>query len=127
MWLYKLLGLGFVALAGLGVILPVLPTTPFLLVAAACFARSSPEWHARLLANKLFGPLLVDWQQRRCVSLKTKLVSVVTILLSGGLSVAFLLSGLLVQLFTVLLLAVGLTSVLSLKTCEDCELDINRE
>lgn len=127
MWLYKLLGMAFVALAALGVILPILPTTPFLLVAAACFARSSPKWHARLLDNAVFGPVIVDWQQRRCVRLKTKLVAVLSILLFGGLSVFFLLTNILLQLVTALLLVVGLTSVLSINTCAECELDITRD
>ncbi len=50
------LGLLCTALAALGLILPGLPTTPFLLLATACFARSSPALHARLLHSRLFGP-----------------------------------------------------------------------
>ena len=52
-------------LAAAGAFLPVLPTTPFLLVAAACFVRSSPSFHRRLLANRVFGPYVAQWQANR--------------------------------------------------------------
>jgi uncharacterized membrane protein YbaN (DUF454 family) len=50
------------ALATLGAFLPVLPTTPFLLLAAACFVRTSPALHQRLLENRIFGPYIAQWQ-----------------------------------------------------------------
>lgn len=63
-----LIGAGWVAIALgiLGVVLPLVPTTPFVLLAAACFARSSPRLHRRLLESRL-GPLLVQWRERRSV------------------------------------------------------------
>ena len=66
------LGFLFLALAVVGAFLPVLPTTPFLLVAAACFARSSPAFHRRLLANRVFGPYLVQWQHDHSVPREAK-------------------------------------------------------
>lgn len=78
----KITGLIFVGLAILGVILPILPTTPFLLVAAACFAKSSPRLQRKLLANKTFGPLIHEWQQHRCIPRKAKRVALLTIILS---------------------------------------------
>ncbi|NQY86914.1 MAG: YbaN family protein [Colwellia sp.] len=78
----KIIGLIFVGLAILGVILPILPTTPFLLVAAACFAKSSPRMQKKLLANKTFGPLIYEWQQHRCIPRKAKRIALLTIILS---------------------------------------------
>jgi uncharacterized membrane protein YbaN (DUF454 family) len=74
--IFLVLGLFFVALGGLGAALPVLPTTPFLLLASACFVRSSPVLHRWLLRSRLFGPLLRDWQQRRGIRLHVKLTAV---------------------------------------------------
>lgn len=64
-WLWlALAGLSFV-LAVLGAFLPGLPTTPFLLVTSYCLVRSSPALHQKLLANRLFGGLLRDWERHR--------------------------------------------------------------
>ena len=65
--LYTTLGLFFVGLAALGVALPGLPTTPFLLLAAGCFAKSSPHLHRWLLASPLFGPIIHNWQEHRAI------------------------------------------------------------
>jgi len=56
------LGLLSLSTALVGAVLPLLPTTPFLLVAAFCFARSSESLHDWLLAHRHFGPLIVDWR-----------------------------------------------------------------
>lgn len=64
-----------VALGLLGVVLPLLPTTPFALIAAACFARSSPRWHRWLLATPVLGPALADWQAGRGVPRRAKLAA----------------------------------------------------
>ena len=87
--LYVLLGLFFVALAGLGAVLPILPTTPFLLVASACFLRSSPALNQRLLRSRLFGPLLRDWQRHRGVRLHVKITAVVLLVAVASVSVIF--------------------------------------
>lgn len=78
--LLSALGLTFVGLAALGVFLPLLPTTPFLLLAAACFARSSPKLHSWLVASPLFGPLLLDWERHGAISPKAKWTCTVVLL-----------------------------------------------
>jgi uncharacterized membrane protein YbaN (DUF454 family) len=55
-----------------GIVLPVLPTTPFVLLAAACFARGSPRLEAWLLAHPRFGPAIRDWRTHRAVPLRAK-------------------------------------------------------
>jgi uncharacterized protein len=76
--LWLALGLVFLALGLLGVVLPVLPTTPFLLVAAAAFARSSPRLHQWLLAHPLFGPPIRNWQEKGAISKGAKGLSLGT-------------------------------------------------
>ncbi|MDE2388182.1 MAG: YbaN family protein [Betaproteobacteria bacterium] len=68
------LGAGFLALflAVLGVVLPVLPTTPFVLLAAACFARGSEYFHGKLLENRIAGPIIREWALYRSIPLKVK-------------------------------------------------------
>jgi uncharacterized membrane protein YbaN (DUF454 family) len=101
----KITGLIFVGLAILGVVLPILPTTPFLLVAAACFAKSSPRLQKKLLANKTFGPLIHEWQQHRSIPRKAKRVALLTIILSVVWS-AYLLKSMMLTLL-VFILVIG--------------------
>lgn len=70
-------GLGFI-----GLFLPVLPTTPFLLVAAYCFAHGSPRLHAWLMKQPRFGPILREWEQRRAIPRRGKLIALCSIVLS---------------------------------------------
>ncbi len=65
---------GIVALAlGLvGIVLPLLPTTPFLLLAAVCFARSSPALHDWIIHHPRFGPPIADWRTHRAISRRAK-------------------------------------------------------
>ena len=61
-----------VVLGVTALILPVVPTTPFLILAAACYARTSENFYNRLLANKYFGPGIARWQHERCMEKKAK-------------------------------------------------------
>jgi uncharacterized membrane protein YbaN (DUF454 family) len=66
-------GTGCVALGVIGVALPLLPTTPFLLLAAACYAHSSERFYIWLLTNRLFGQYIRDWRESRGIPLSTKI------------------------------------------------------
>ena len=103
--LFFISGSIFVALATLGVLLPLLPTTPFLLLAAACYARSSSRFHTWLLANRIFGPTIRQWQESRSIALRTKCIAIFMLVATLGSSVVFF-----VQLWPVklLLIAVGI-------------------
>ena len=71
-------GLGCILLAAIGVILPLLPTTPFVLLAAFAFARSSDRWNNWLHTHRLFGPIIDDWHRFRAIGLRSKIVSVIS-------------------------------------------------
>ena len=80
--LYLAAGLLCVALGLIGVAIPIMPTVPFLLLAAFCFARSHPEWEQRLLDHPRYGPGLRDWRERKALSRKAK-VGAVTAMSAG--------------------------------------------
>ena len=86
---YLLIILGAVSL-GLGVagmFLPVLPTTPFLLLTAWCWMKGSPRLHAWLMAHPKLGPYIRDFQEHKCISRRVKAVSVTTLWLTIALSI----------------------------------------
>ncbi|WP_341666860.1 YbaN family protein [Alcaligenes sp. SDU_A2] len=79
-------GLLCVALAVAGTVLPLLPTTPFALLAAWCFARSSPRFHRWLLEHRWLGPYLRNWQDGRGLTRRAKQRALVLLWLSLALS-----------------------------------------
>jgi len=77
--LYLAGGLLFAALGAVGAVLPLLPTVPFLLLAAFCFARSNPEWEKRILDHPTWGPQILDWRERRAISRRAKVTAIATL------------------------------------------------
>jgi len=86
--LWATAGAVFVAIGTIGVILPLLPTTPFLLLAAYSFARSSPKLHDWLLNHRSFGPLISNWDRYGSINRRSKCIAMIVILLTLGISVA---------------------------------------
>jgi hypothetical protein len=74
-WLLVAAGGLALALAALGVLLPGLPTTPFVLLAAGCFAKASPRMHAWLVQHRWLGPMVRDWEAHRSLPLRVKWLS----------------------------------------------------
>lgn len=87
--LFVVLGWICIGLAVLGAMLPVLPTTPWVLLAGYLFARSSPRFHVWITRHRFFGPMLRDWRSGLGVTVRTKVIAIGTLLLSMTLS-AFL-------------------------------------
>ncbi|MCW2478500.1 DUF454 family protein [Candidatus Symbiopectobacterium sp. NZEC135] len=102
-----------VVLATLGVVLPLLPTTPFLLLAAWCFARSSPRFHAWLLYRSWFGPYLRHWQDHRALPPGAKGKAVAMIVLTFAVSL-WLVDMVWVRVLLLTIMAVLLTFMLRL-------------
>ena len=78
-WLLIGVGTFFVGLGIIGIILPILPTTPFLLLATACYARSSEKFYNWLLNNKWVGKYIKNYREGKGISLKAK-ISVISLL-----------------------------------------------
>lgn len=86
-FLWLALGLVALGLGALGVVLPLLPTTPFLLVAAFAFARSSKRLHDWLVNHPTFGPFIENWRDHGAISRRTKIVGVASMI--AVISLAF--------------------------------------
>ncbi|BDB22911.1 hypothetical protein Tamer19_74890 [Cupriavidus sp. TA19] len=105
---WVLLGGLSLLLGVIGIFLPVLPTTPFVLLAAACFARGSQRFHGWLMEHPRFGPLVSDWQRYRSIPFKAKCLALSMMWVSMG-TTAWLLRGRPVASAALLACAVGVS------------------
>ena len=113
-----ILGFFFLGLAVLGIILPVLPTTCFVLLAAACFAKSSDRFYQWLLSSQLFGPMIQQWQTTRSMPKRAKIIAMTTLACSGAISILIIDSGV-IQALVATLLLVPAAIILRIPTTED--------
>lgn len=88
--LYLALGAISTSLGIVGLFVPLMPTTCFIIVAAWAFAKSSPTAYQRLLANPQLGPRIRDWQEHRIISCQAKRVASISIIVSFALSMLLL-------------------------------------
>jgi uncharacterized membrane protein YbaN (DUF454 family) len=86
-----LVGLGHlcIVLAVIGAILPVMPTTVFVIAAAWCYARGSPRFHRWLAANPVFGPVVRNWETNRAMSRQAKVLAIGMIVATFSLTIGF--------------------------------------
>lgn len=121
--LYVVLGLIFVGFGYLGVILPGVPATPFLMVASFFFMRSSPRMHRWLHRAPLVGKLLRDWELHRGIRKPVKIFAVCMVVTAVTCSIIF--SGLPVWAKCVIagLALVGITTILCVPTIRSVEMD----
>ena len=114
--LWNAAGTFFLSLGIVGIVVPLLPTTPFLLLAAACYLRGSARMYRWMLANKYFGEYLSDYQDGRGMPWKVKIATLSLLWASIGFSAIFVTSDTITR--TVLLIvAIGVTiHIVTLKT-----------
>ena len=115
-WILLLLGIFLLILATIGIFIPLLPTTPLLLLSAACFIRSSDRLYNWLINQRLFGKYIQNYREHKAVSLRTKIVGI--LFLWGTISYAILMvsQNIFLDIF-LLLVAIGVsTHLILLKT-----------
>lgn len=86
-WLFTGAGWLSLGLGAIGVIVPLLPTTPLVILAAYFFARSSPRLHQWLLDNRVFGPLIAEWSEHRSIPRRAKILAVSMIVIFGSMAI----------------------------------------
>ncbi|MFC1950461.1 YbaN family protein [Chloroflexota bacterium] len=109
----------FVGLGILGIFMPVLPTTPFLLLAAVCYARSSQRLYNWLLSNKWFGNYIRNYLERKGVPLKVKIVTITLLWVTIGCSITFAVQLLVVRLILILIATGVSIHILSIRTLKE--------
>lgn len=110
---YFYLGWLFFTVGSVGVVVPVLPTTPFMLLALWAFSKSSQRFHDWLYHHRFFGPPLQKWHQYRVIPLSAKCVAIPVMLASLVYLLLFSDTHLLVKLLAVALMGYGAYFILS--------------
>ena len=119
-------GTAFLMLGMIGIVLPILPTTPFLLLAAACYARSSKRFYNWLLSNKVFGQYIRNYREGKGIPLKVKILSISILWVFIAISI-YLIDNILVRIILILI-AVGVTiHISSIKTLNQQQNLINHK
>jgi uncharacterized membrane protein YbaN (DUF454 family) len=113
--IWFLAGLISTGLGIAGYIVPVLPGTTFILLAAFCFTRSNEKWYNKLLDSKWFGQTIKDFQEKRGMTKKAKITAICMILTSIGISLYFA-SNFYVSIFLIVCAIISISLILKQKT-----------
>jgi len=115
-WILITMGTIFVGIGIIGIFIPILPTTPFLLLAAACYARSSTRFYNWLINNKLIGTYIKNYREGKGVPLKVKVFTILLLWITILFSVFFILLISWIKIILIII-AIGVTiHILTIKT-----------
>ena len=120
-WILIIAGTFFVGLAVLGILLPLLPTTPFLLLAAACYSRSSKRFYNWLLGNKWFGKYIKNYREGKGVPMNAKILSASVLWLTILFSTIFATDNLFVRIILILIATGVSTHIFFIRTLKETE------
>ena len=124
-WVLIIIGSFFTGLGILGIFLPLLPTTPFLLLAAACYIRSSERFYDWLINNKWLGNYIKNYLEGKGVSLKAKILSISLLWITIGYSAVFIVNTFPIRIILILI-AIGVTiHILSIRILKQRKGDDN--
>ena len=107
-WILIIVGSIFTGLGIIGIFLPLIPTTPFLLLAAACYIRSSEKHYKQIMNNKWLGKYLKNYLEGRGISIKSKILSISILWITIGYSAFIVVDAILIKII-LLLIAIGVT------------------
>jgi len=109
-------GILLVLIGAIGIFLPILPTTIFLILASACFIKSSPKAHQWLRNHKIFGQYIKNYEEKSGLTIKSKIINILFLWLMILVSFFFFTSDAIIRIL-LLLIAVGVTiHLLMIKT-----------
>lgn len=101
--LFVLVGTFFLAIGFVGIIIPVLPTTPLLLLAAACYLRGSERLHRWMIENRIFGEFIRDYTEGRGIKPRQKVITLAFLWMTISFSALYLIENLLVRILLFLI------------------------
>jgi len=110
------LGSLFVVIGLIGIFLPVLPTTPFLLLAAWCYARSSERFYNWLITNKWFGEYIRNYQEGRGIPLKVKILAILFLWATILISIYFFVTNIYIRIILIVIASAVTVHILMLPT-----------
>ena len=122
---YTIMGLALVGIGFVGVFVPVLPTTIFMILALFCFKKGSARLENWLLRNKVFGPTLRDWDKNHAIKRRTKVIAVTTMWVFAGASI-FIIGNVWVGLAVAAACAWVTWYIVSRKSVEDLPLHVRQ-
>ncbi len=114
-----IIGTVLLALGIIGIFIPLLPTTPFLLLSAACYAKSSRKFYLWMMNNRYFGKYISNYKERKGIPLKIKIYSCSLLWLTILFSILFVINNIIIK-FLLLIIAVSVTyHIVSIKTLKE--------
>jgi uncharacterized membrane protein YbaN (DUF454 family) len=109
-------GTFFLSIGIIGIFIPILPTTPFLLIAAACYARGSKKFYNWLINNKWFGEYIKNYREGRGISLTIKIVTITILWITITFSAFIFVSYFLIQIILIIIAILVTIHILTIKT-----------
>jgi len=110
------LGTFFLIISFIGIFIPILPTTPFLLLAAACYAKGSKKFYNWLINNKWFGEYIKNYRERKGIPFSVKIISITILWITIAFSIFIIVSNLLIQIILISIAIAVTIHILTIKT-----------
>jgi len=111
-------GTFFVVLGIIGIALPILPTTPFLMIAAACYAKGSKRFYNWLINNRLLGRYIKNYLENKGISLKAKIISISLLWATIIFSITLIIQILLIRIILIIVAIIITYHIISIKPIE---------